>query len=226
MVHFSIVLVLPASVERSIAVGRSERSQTAVDRWKPTTQQDTTRRTAEPASSHKKRKMKCHQRSHHDDGKHSISSDMMSMEDESMDNQAVGDDADDNDKVEVEVATLVIKLREGYDRRQSVALDSLSKESIVCLRQQVLDEAGDHVTSISGQISSLISTSTSLKMVGYYLRATLAMQATPTSWLVFSLMTRDRLTRLSTVSTMAPLGTQALPPLLPNLSTASTASTS
>ena len=38
----------------------------------------------------------------------------------------------------------------------------------------MLDEAGDRVAAILGQITSLISTSTSLRMVGYFLRAILA----------------------------------------------------
>ena len=48
------------------------------------------------------------------------------MDFESMDNQIADDDDD-----AVEVAALVTQLREGYDKRQTVALDTLSKESIL-----------------------------------------------------------------------------------------------
>ena len=183
----------PASGDPT-SVRRSGRPKSGVDRWSPPVQHAVPCSAAEPASSSRRqRKRTRQQRSHHDDGEHSISSDVMSMEVDSVDNQAADDDADGNDEVEVEVATLVTKLCESYDRRQSVALDSLSKESIVSLRQQVLDEAGDHVISISGQISSLISTSTSLKMVGYFLRATLAHRLKSTSHNCYKRLARDTL---------------------------------
>jgi hypothetical protein len=162
----------PQASGGSIAVRRSERSKTNVDRWRPPTQRDASSRPAEPSSSRKKRKTQRRQRAHHEDREHDISSAMMSMEVESMDDQAAVDGAEDNDTAGV--ATLVAKLREAYDRRPSVALDSLSKESIFSLRKHVLEEAGVRLPSISGQITSLISTSTSLKMMGYYLRAILA----------------------------------------------------
>jgi hypothetical protein len=101
------------------------------------------------------------------------------MEVDSMDGEAANDSVDDDDAAEV--AALIAKLREGYDKRQSIALDSVSKESLVSLRQQVLEEEGDRIPSISGQVTSLISTSTSLKMVGYYLRALLAHRLKRTS---------------------------------------------
>ena len=159
----------PASNDSS-AVRKSERSKINVERWSPSIQQDRPRRVVEAAAPHKKRRTGRHQRSHDDDdGERSIGSDMMSVEVESMDGQVADDDDD-----AVEVAALVTKLREGYDKRQTVAIDSLSKESILALRQQVLDEAGDRIAAISSQITSLISTSTSLRMVGYFLRAILA----------------------------------------------------
>jgi hypothetical protein len=159
----------PQALGDSTAVRRSERPKTSVDRWRPPTERDASRRRAEPSSSRKQRKTQRRQRSHHDDGEDDISSALMSMEVDSMDSQPADDDDD-----AAQVATLFAKLREGYDKRQSVALDSLSKESLVSLREQVLEEAGDRLPSISDQITSLIATSTSLKMLGYYLRAILA----------------------------------------------------
>ncbi len=109
-----------------------------------------------------------------------------------MEVDSTDDDGDDDDAVEV--AALVAKLREGYDKRQSVTLDSVSKESVLSLRQQVLDETGDLVAStVSGQITSLISTSTSLKMVGYYLRAVLAHRLKVTSKKCYKRLARDTL---------------------------------
>ena len=180
----------PASND-STAVRRSERSKTNVERWSPPPQQDVPRRIAEPASSHKKRRTKRRQRSHHDDGERSMCSDTESMQVDSVDSHDGDDGADDDDAVEV--AALVVKLREGFDKRQTVALDSLSKESIVSLRQQVLDEAGDRAACISSQITSLITTSTSLKMVGYYLRAMLAHRLKFTSQNCYKRLARDTL---------------------------------
>ena len=155
----------PQAPDISTAVRKSERSKTNVDRWTPVRAGECT----SPSLSRKERTIKRRRRAHHDDdGKQSSSSDQQSMEVESSD-----DDGDEDDAVEV--AALAAKLREGYDKRQSVTLDSLSKESVLSLRQQVLDDAGDRVESaVSSQITSLITTSTSLKMVGYYLRAILA----------------------------------------------------
>jgi hypothetical protein len=170
-------LSTPRTSVDSTVVRRSERSKTNVDRWRPT-QHDTNHRTADPASSGKKRKTRRHQH-HHDDREPSTCSDDRSMEVDSMDGEAANDGVDDDDAAEV--AALVAKLREGYDQRQSIALDSVSKESLVSLRQQVLEEEGDRIPSISGQVTSLISTSTSLKMVGYYLRALLAHRLKRTS---------------------------------------------
>ena len=182
----------PPASNDSTAVRKSERSKTHVERWSPPTQQDVPRRTAEPTSSRKKRRTKRHPPSHHDDGERSISADTESMEMDSVDSHNGDESADDDDAVEV--AALVAKLREGFDRRQSVALDALSKESILSLRQQVLDEAGDRTTaSLSGQITSLISTSTSLKMVGYYLRAMLAHRLKFTAQNCYKRLARDTL---------------------------------
>ena len=193
---------LPSS--DSTAVRKSERSKNNVDRWKPTAEPDAPCQSAGPASSRKKRKTKRHQRSRHDDGdQHSDSSDVMSLEVDSGDNQSATDGADDDDAVKVEVTALVTKLREGYDRRQSVALDSLSKESVLSLCQQVLEEAGDRVASIFAQITALISTSASLRMVGYYLRAVLAHRLKRTSQNCYTRLARDKLGIMSSVDIAA-----------------------
>ena len=181
----------PPAPNDSTAVRKSQRSKTHVERWSPPTKQDVPRRTAEPTSSRKKRRTRRHQRSHHDDGERSICSDTESMEVDTVDSHDGDDGADDDDAVEA--AALVAKLREGFDKRQTVALDSLSKESIVSLRQQVLDEAGDRAASIPGQITSLISTSTSLRMVGYYLRGILAHRLKFTSQNCYKRLARDTL---------------------------------
>jgi hypothetical protein len=166
----------------STAVRRSERAKTNVDRWRPRTERDA-RRPAELSSSRKKRKTQRRQRSHPDDGEGDIASAMLSMDVGSMDGQLADGDS----------AALSAKLREGYERQQSVALDSLSRESILSLRQQVLEEAGDRLPSILGQITSLISTSTWLKMVGYYLRAVLAYRLKSTSQNCYKRLARDTL---------------------------------
>ena len=181
----------PAS-DASTTVRKSERSKTSVDRWIPNAQLNASSRTAGSAprsSKHKKQKTKRRRQAHRDDddGEQSISSDMNGMRVDS-------DDDDGKDDNAAEVAALVDKLREGYDRRQSVVLDSLSRASILSLHQQVLDEAGDLVAStISGQITALIATSTSLKMVGYYLRAILAHRLKLSSQKCYKRLARDRL---------------------------------
>jgi hypothetical protein len=114
--------------------------------------------------------------------------------------------ADDDDDA-AEVAKLVAKLREGYDKRHSIALDIVSKESILSLRQHVLEEAGDRLPQISGQITSLISTSTLLKMVGYHLRAMLAHRLKQSSQNSCKRLTRE------TVNTKSPADIAAYPAL-------------
>ena len=174
----------PQASDISTAVRKSQRSKTNVDRWTP----DRADEPASPSLSHKRRTTK-RRRAHHDDNNrgHSLSSDMQSMEVDPSDDGGDDDDA-------VEVAAFVAKLREGHEKRQSVTLDSLSKESVLCLRQQVLDEAGDLAAStISGQITSLVSTSTSLKMVGYYLRAILAHRLKANARNCYKRLARDTL---------------------------------
>jgi hypothetical protein len=179
----------PQASADSTAVRRTERLKTNVDRWRPPTQRDARRRPAGPSSSsQKKRKTRRHPRHHGDDREQDISSAMMSMEVDSMDDQP----ADDNGDV-AELAMLVAKLRESHDRRQSIAFGSLAKESILSLRQHVLEAAGDRLPSISGQITSLIATSTSLRMLGYYMRAILAHRLKSTSQNCYKRLARETL---------------------------------
>ena len=182
----------PPASNDSTAVRRSKRSKAHVERWSPPTQQEVSRRIAEPTSSRKKRRTGRRQQSHHDDGQRSICSDTECMEVDSVDSHN-GDDGADNGDDAVEVAALVAKLRDGYDRRHSIALDALSKETILSLHQQVLDEAGDRAASLCGQITSLISTSTSLKMAGYFLRAILTHRLKFTSQNSYKRLARETL---------------------------------
>ncbi len=170
----------------STVARKSERPKNNVDRWKP----DCATSSSALSSSHSQRRTKRRRRRHLDDsdGEQSSCSDMQSKE--VID--STGENEDDNDTVEV--AALVAKLREGYDVRQSVGLDPLSRESIASLRQQVLDEAGGLGASKTlGQITSIITTSTSLKMVGYYLRATLAHRLKANSQKCYKRLARDTL---------------------------------
>ena len=170
------------SPQVSLSVRKSKRSVTSVDRWSPPAHHS---RAAESASD-ETRKTKRRRRAlrDDDDAVQSISSDLQCMD----------VDSADHDDEAVEVAALVAKLRDGYDKRQSVTLDSVSKESVLTLRQQVLDEAGSLVAStVSGQITSLITTSTSLRMVGYYLRAVLAHRLKLTSQKCYKRLARETL---------------------------------
>lgn len=180
-----------SSSSSSTTVRKSERQKTNVDRWCPPAQHDASCPTAEPTSLYRKRKTKRRRRSRcgDDDEDCNIASGMKEMEVDSVD-----DDCSDQNDDTAEIAALVAKLREGYDRRQNITFDSLSKESILSLRQQVLDEAGElGASTISMQITSLITTSTSLKMVGYYLRATLARRLKATSQKCYKRLARDTL---------------------------------
>ena len=189
-------LSCPQASDIFTAVRKSERSKTNVERWCPPAQHAAFDRAAEsapPSSSHpRKHKAKRRRRSRRDDDdrEQSISSDVMSVEVETADDETGGDDDD-----AVEVAALVAKLREGYDKRTSVSLDALCKESVLSLRQHVLDEAADRgvAPTIAGQITALITTSTSLKMVGYYLRAILAHRLKTTSQKCYRRLARDTL---------------------------------
>ena len=174
----------------STAVRRSERSKTNVNRWTPPPQQKATHRAADPLPSLKRRKTQRHRRSYDDDGDHCVASIEMTVEVDSM-NAPPASKADDEDAAEV--AALIAKLRDGHGKRQTIALDSLSRESILSLHQRVLVEDNDNIPSVSGQITALIGTSTSLKMVGYYLRATLAHRLKRTSHQAYRRLARDKL---------------------------------
>jgi hypothetical protein len=182
----------PRTPGDSTAVRRSERSKANVDRWKPSPPQNATPRAPDPLSSLKRRKTKRHHRSCDDDGDRCVASDEVSVEIDSMnsDSAAANQGADGEDAAEV--AALMAKLREGHGSRHTIALDSLSKESILSLHQRVLVEDNDAIPSMSGQITALIGTSTSLKMVGYYLRATLAHRLKRTSQ-AYRRLARDKL---------------------------------
>ena len=180
----------------STTVRKSERSKTNVERWSPPTL-GSADVSASPSSSHiikrktKKRRTRSGRDTNDDDDgvERSLSSDMHTMEVGSSDDE---DDADVDGAVEV--AALVVKLREGHNKRQSIALDTLSKASVLTLYQQVLDEGGDLVAStISGQITALITTSTSLRMVGYFLRAILAHRLKFTSQKCYKRLARETL---------------------------------
>jgi hypothetical protein len=85
-------------------------------------------------------------------------------------------------KDEDEVATLVNKLQDAHRSRDSNDLDSVSRDAVLQLSQLVMGSAGEkdekddsdvlYLTSAK-QVSCVITTSTSLKVVGYYLRAAL-----------------------------------------------------
>ena len=94
----------------------------------------------------------------------------------------------------MEVVALVGKLREGQDRRQDAAADSLSQESTLSLRQQMLDVAHTlAVSMVSGQTTSLVSNSTPMKLMGYYMRAILAHRARLCSRKCYKRLARDSL---------------------------------
>ena len=180
--HSFTVLAPPTSVRYSTALRMSERSKTNVERWMPAR----AGAPACPAMSHMERTTKKRRRqAHHDDNNrgHGLSSDVKSMEVEFTENVGDGDDS-------VELAALVAKRREGYGKRQSVTLDILSKESASASARQAGDLA---VSTISDQITSLVSTSTSLKIVGYYLRAILAHRLKANARNCYKRLARDRL---------------------------------
>ena len=174
----------PAQLRRS---QRSKASSVNVNPWRPPTQHiDSTHGVVDTfSSSHKRRKSQRHQQPQQDNSTH--------MAVESMDSQRPSDEDDEDEAAEV--AALVVKLREGYDRRESIALDCLSTESVLSLRRQVLEEeeATDRMQSVSDRITSLISTSISTKMVGHYLRALLAYRLKRSSHKCYVRRARDML---------------------------------
>ena len=133
-------------------------------------------------------------RDHSDDGEHSTSLDINNMEVASADDAGndVVDGDDDGDGAEV--VALVGKLREGQDRRQNAAADSLSQESTLSLPQQMLDVAHTLAAStISGQTTSLVSNSTPMMMMSYYMRAIFTHRAKLCSQKCYKRLARDSL---------------------------------
>jgi hypothetical protein len=87
----------------------------------------------------------------------------------------------DDSGEEQQVAALVVKLREAHDRRQKqLDWESVSEQAVLQLGRDILgDGDGTEVDSLVYQqcatkIELLISTSTAMRMVGYYLRSVLA----------------------------------------------------
>jgi hypothetical protein len=84
-----------------------------------------------------------------------------------------------NSGQEDQVAALVLKLKEAHSRRPKEGdLQSASKEAVVQLGREVLgDQSGDMAAVYQRcalKIDHLISTSSAMRMVGYYLRGALA----------------------------------------------------
>jgi hypothetical protein len=82
---------------------------------------------------------------------------------------------------EDEVATLVNRLQDAHHSMDCNGLNSVSRDAVLRLSQLVMGSTGEDEKDDSDalylicakQVSSVITTSTSLKMVGYYLRAVL-----------------------------------------------------
>ena len=88
--------------------------------------------------------------------------------------------SDDNGEEE-QMAALVVKLREGHARRQKeLDWESVSQQAVLQLGHDILGDGDDtEVDSLVYQqcatkLELLISTSTAIRMVGYYLRSVLA----------------------------------------------------
>ena len=108
--------------------------------------------------------------------------------------------SDDIDDEGVEIAALVTQLKEAYERRAAVSLDSVSPSAVLQLTQHVLSYDGERTTGepqqaslqqCANQITSLINTSTTLKMVGHYLRGALAHRLKQGSSRNYSRLARD-----------------------------------
>ena len=128
---------------------------------------DPARTSSSSTSSSSKRSTSCQQhkrrkKHHHADAHHSVLC------------------SDDNGEEE-QVAALVVKLREGHARRkQELDWESVSQQAVLQLGRDILgDRDSTDVDTLiyqqcATQIELLISTSTAMRMVGYYLRAVLA----------------------------------------------------
>ena len=104
-------------------------------------------------------------------------------------------DADDE---EVEVSTLVGQLKEAYEHRTTVSIDAVSSHTLLQMTQGALSYGTEEpqpstLQQCAVQITSLINTSSTLRMLGYYLRAALAHRLKQTSSRNYSRLARDAL---------------------------------
>jgi hypothetical protein len=82
---------------------------------------------------------------------------------------------------EMQIVALTDRLKEAYERRSSVAVDATSPSKVLELVRQVLaqSQADGHqppslLQQCASHVTSLITTGSAQKMVGYYLRSVLA----------------------------------------------------
>ena len=85
----------------------------------------------------------------------------------------------DNESDEMQIAALSNQLKEAYDRRATVVADAMSPSKVLELFRQVLtrsvaENAPLLLQQCATHVTSLITTSSAQKMVGYYLRSILA----------------------------------------------------
>ena len=103
-------------------------------------------------------------------------------------------DADDE---EMEVSTLVGQLKEAYQHRATVSIDAVSSQTLLQMTQGALSYNGTEepqpstLQQCAVQITSLINTSSALRMLGYYLRAALAHRLKQASSRKYSRLARD-----------------------------------
>ena len=106
----------------------------------------------------------------------------------------VESDADDE---EMEVSTLVGQLKEAYEHRATVSIDAVSSHTLLQMTQGALSYNGTDepqqstLQQCAVQITSLINTSSTLRMLGYYLRAALAHHMKLASSRNYSRLARD-----------------------------------
>ena len=106
----------------------------------------------------------------------------------------VESDADDE---EVEVSTLVGQLKEAYEHRATVSIDAVSSHTLLQMTQGALSYNGTEepqqstLQQCAVQITSLINTSSTLRMLGYYLRAALVHRLKQASSRNYSRLARD-----------------------------------
>ena len=106
----------------------------------------------------------------------------------------VESDADDE---EVEVSALVGQLKEAYEHRATVSIDAVSSHTLLQMTQGALSYNGtvepqqSTLQQCAVQITSLINTSSTLRMLGYYLRAALSHRLKQASSRNYSRLARD-----------------------------------